>query len=728
MRRKNWLQRKRFYKELDEKDQEDKRKMRQKGPTEEGMQKAGEQDRKSRTAGPSEEFKMFTALLLEKETQEAEQKAAEDTGKMADTHMIVATLIATISFAAGFTIPGGYHGDQDPNQGMAVLVREAAFKAFVITNTIAVVCSTSSVFLYVSASLFDIRGQERESRARRYAFAFGLTITAMLAMMLAFITVVPNLVDFNFMILGNGKFEIGFLGCPNSSAQEYSHSKFDKLPLLGCYAHQLFDEIPKNCWLFHLRAFFYPLGDVFSSPPSFYAFWILGARNGGQRTFLPWQEGVGEEKPVDLMVVGVRHVHSFGLEERVGVIEEFAKIDMLLKGEKEEKEKSSDLFTSDTVPSERKLYTAEQAKSFTMDPSLYTAAMEGKLEDLKQYTDRFALQFTKNNNTVLHVVAEFGHSHCVADILSACPLLLRRENTHGDTPLHIAAAGGHDDVVESLINFAKPPADNQNNEIDAANNSGGEGGVAPAVREMLKARNHDGDTPLHLAARYRDPRRVVSLLTAADERLDYRPNKAGETPLYLVVHRGSDAAVVSEMLKNCKSPAYGGPGGRTAMHAAVIESSKDAILDKLLDWKQDLIKERDTNGWTSLHFAAQNGNFEAVKKLLDKDKSVAYASNDEGNTALHIATATGDVLVMNEILQKFPDCWEMANRKGRTILHIAVDVERDVATNFILKKPWIAGNGGSLDKTSGYMQTRRKDGHDVLKTTVPDAVSEHQSV
>lgn len=405
-----------------------------------------------------------------------------------------------------------------------------------------------------------------------------------------------------------------------------------------------------------------------------------------------------------------------------------------------------------------------------MDPSLYTAAMEGKLEDLKRYTDQFALQFTKNNNTVLHVVAEFGRSHCVAEILSACPLLLPRENTHGDTPLHIAAAGGHDDVVQSLINFAKTPADNQNNEIAAANNGGGEGGVAPAVREMLKARNRDGDTPLHLAARYRDPRRVVKLLTEEDGWLDYRPNKAGETPLYLVVDQGSDATVVSEILKNCKSPAYGGPGGRTAMHAAVIDSSKAAILDKLLDWKQDLIKERDTKGWTSLHFAAHYGNLEAVKKLLDKDKSVAYvtANNDEGNTALHIATATGDVLVMNEILQKFPDCWEMANSKGRTILHIAADVERDVATNFILKKPWvsrlinrkdnegntplhvlaskgkaglhmypgadmlalnnetmtpldilnreIAGKGGSHVKISVYTQTRRKDEHDVVKT------------
>lgn len=104
----------------------------------------------------------------------------------------------------------------------------------------------------------------------------------------------------------------------------------------------------------------------------------------------------------------------------------------------------------------------------TMDPSLYTAAMEGKLEGLNQHTDQFTLQVTPNNNTVLHVKAEFGPSHCVTEILNACRPLLHRENTHGDNPLHMAAAGGHDDVVKLLINFLKPPVDNQRNEIAAA--------------------------------------------------------------------------------------------------------------------------------------------------------------------------------------------------------------------------------------------------------------------
>ncbi|KAE9454997.1 hypothetical protein C3L33_13101, partial [Rhododendron williamsianum] len=154
---KDWLLQKKFLRGLDEKDERGK-----------GMMNNREQ---------------------KEQRKKVKQKAAEEMSKMAETHMIVATLISTITFAAGFTIPGGYHGEQGPNQGMAVLVREAAFKAFVISNTIALICSTSSVFLYVSASLFNITGRGRgEKRAHRYEIAFWLILTAMVAMMLAFST------------------------------------------------------------------------------------------------------------------------------------------------------------------------------------------------------------------------------------------------------------------------------------------------------------------------------------------------------------------------------------------------------------------------------------------------------------------------------------------------------------------------------------------------------------
>ncbi|KAE9454996.1 hypothetical protein C3L33_13102, partial [Rhododendron williamsianum] len=180
--------------------------------------------------------------------------------------------------------------------------------------------------------------------------------------------------------------------------------------------------------------------------------------------------------------------------------------------------------------------------------------MRDEVDDLDRYSaDQFALQVTPNGNTLLHVAAEFNSSDCVPAILSKCPSLLRHANTDGDTPIHVAAARVNFSVVDSLMNFVKSE----------------EGRGAAAVWEMLRARNHDGDTPLHLAARY-STWILENLLTSQDLVLDHGPNKAGETPLYLYVDLGYDVHVLSQMLKTCTPPQYGGPGGRTALHAAVI--------------------------------------------------------------------------------------------------------------------------------------------------------------
>uniref|UniRef100_A0A2N9GTX4 PGG domain-containing protein n=1 Tax=Fagus sylvatica TaxID=28930 RepID=A0A2N9GTX4_FAGSY len=53
-----------------------------------------------------------------------------------ETHLLVATLIATVSFTATFTVPGGYQS-QGVDEGLAVLGKSAAFGAFLIANTLA---------------------------------------------------------------------------------------------------------------------------------------------------------------------------------------------------------------------------------------------------------------------------------------------------------------------------------------------------------------------------------------------------------------------------------------------------------------------------------------------------------------------------------------------------------------------------------------------------------------
>ena len=107
-----------------------------------------------------------------------------DIKKTSGSHLIVAAFIATVTFAASFTIPGGYDGNQGPNQGMAVLTRDAAFKAFVIFNTIAMILSTCAVFLHLIATFYD----QPLKIITRSTTAKNLILFAMVAMMVAFMT------------------------------------------------------------------------------------------------------------------------------------------------------------------------------------------------------------------------------------------------------------------------------------------------------------------------------------------------------------------------------------------------------------------------------------------------------------------------------------------------------------------------------------------------------------
>ncbi|KAM3268578.1 hypothetical protein P3S67_031519 [Capsicum chacoense] len=43
----------------------------------------------------------------------------------AQMQLVVATILVTVTFAAGFTLPGGFESDDNsPNKGMAILIRK----------------------------------------------------------------------------------------------------------------------------------------------------------------------------------------------------------------------------------------------------------------------------------------------------------------------------------------------------------------------------------------------------------------------------------------------------------------------------------------------------------------------------------------------------------------------------------------------------------------------------
>ncbi|KAJ1695547.1 hypothetical protein LUZ63_012245 [Rhynchospora breviuscula] len=68
---------------------------------------------------------------------------------------LVAALLATITFAAAFTLPGGFSSDPS-DAGVPIFARKAAFQSFLISDTIAMCSSLTVVFLCILATWEDL--------------------------------------------------------------------------------------------------------------------------------------------------------------------------------------------------------------------------------------------------------------------------------------------------------------------------------------------------------------------------------------------------------------------------------------------------------------------------------------------------------------------------------------------------------------------------------------------
>ena len=77
------------------------------------------------------------------------------------------------------------------------------------------------------------------------------------------------------------------------------------------------------------------------------------------------------------------------------------------------------------------------------------------------------------------------------------------------------------------------------------------------------------------------------------------------------------------------------PDGRTALHAAAIDSKFDAA--RILVEAGADVNFQDFSGWTALHFAAQAGSIQIASLLIDNGADVD-PRDSHGNTPLFRAT------------------------------------------------------------------------------------------
>jgi cation transport ATPase len=125
-----------------------------------------------------------------KNNDEKNKEEEEALSKTRESHLVVAALIATVTFAAAFTLPGGYKSDR----GTAILAKKPAFIVFVIADAMSMVLSILAVYIHFWISLIHGLGMVKrkyigEATIRKlFAFATLVTIIGMCSMIIAFVT------------------------------------------------------------------------------------------------------------------------------------------------------------------------------------------------------------------------------------------------------------------------------------------------------------------------------------------------------------------------------------------------------------------------------------------------------------------------------------------------------------------------------------------------------------
>jgi hypothetical protein len=124
-----------------------------------------------------------------------EEKEARKIMDSTPTIGIVSALLVTVTFAASFTVPGGYRADDDPESihhtaGTPVLAATYSFQAFIVANNLALLCSSMATIslMYAGITTVGIRTRmcafslsicflNSSARSLAAAFAFGMYAT-----------------------------------------------------------------------------------------------------------------------------------------------------------------------------------------------------------------------------------------------------------------------------------------------------------------------------------------------------------------------------------------------------------------------------------------------------------------------------------------------------------------------------------------------------------------------
>ncbi|XP_017234792.1 uncharacterized protein LOC108208776 isoform X2 [Daucus carota subsp. sativus] len=258
--------------------------------------------------------------------------------------------------------------------------------------------------------------------------------------------------------------------------------------------------------------------------------------------------------------------------------------------------------------------------SFMDLDALYDAAISGDADAISKLAME-ADRLNQRGETILHIESINGNTERVRFILRhfASKNLLSFLGSQKETVLAWPAYFGYTEVVEALIDAARQLPSSLSNNITQNHVS--------SFHAFLRHADNDSETALCVAAR-RGHTIIAKLLVEADPADKHIPNKDGKTPIYMAAENGYHD-IVKLICTTCTSPLnFDGPGGSTALHAAINnlhkakEEDKDVIRVMINAAKRANVPKDD---------AAVHESFAKLFNKIDKHRRTILELAVEGN-------------------------------------------------------------------------------------------------